>query len=82
MFAGVGERTREKRLLLRDAGVQGSKRQSGRVESSDGLRPDERATGNRLRVALTGTTMAEKFRDEGRDVLLFVDNIYRHTRGN
>ncbi len=35
--------------------------------------------GNRLRVALTGLTMAEKFRDEGRDVLLFVDNIYRYT---
>ncbi len=37
--------------------------------------------GNRLRVALTGLTMAEKFRDEGRDVLLFVDNIYRYTAG-
>lgn len=37
--------------------------------------------GNRLRVALTGLTMAEKFRDEGRDVLLFVDNIYRYTTG-
>ncbi len=36
--------------------------------------------GNRLRVALTGLTMAEKFRDEGRDVLLFVDNIYRSLR--
>ena len=35
--------------------------------------------GNRLRVALTGLTMAEKFRDEGNDVLLFVDNIYRYT---
>jgi F-type H+-transporting ATPase subunit beta len=35
--------------------------------------------GNRLRVALTGLTMAEKFRDEGKDVLLFVDNIYRYT---
>ena len=35
--------------------------------------------GNRLRVALTGLTMAEKFRDDGRDVLLFVDNIYRYT---
>ena len=35
--------------------------------------------GNRLRVALTGLTMAEKFRDEGRDVLFFVDNIYRYT---
>ncbi len=37
--------------------------------------------GNRLRVALTGLTMAEKFRDEGRDVLPFVDNIYRYTAG-
>ena len=35
--------------------------------------------GNRLRVALTGLTIAESFRDEGRDVLLFVDNIYRYT---
>jgi F-type H+-transporting ATPase subunit beta len=35
--------------------------------------------GNRLRVAMTGLTMAEKFRDEGRDVLFFVDNIYRYT---
>ena len=35
--------------------------------------------GNRLRVALSGLTMAEKFRDEGRDVLFFVDNIYRYT---
>ena len=35
--------------------------------------------GNRLRVALTGLPMAEKFRDEGKDVLLFVDNIYRYT---
>ena len=35
--------------------------------------------GNRLRVALTGLTLAEKFRDEGRDVLLFIDNIYRFT---
>src|SRR5690606_40151125 len=35
--------------------------------------------GNRLRVALTGLTMAEKFREEGKDVLLFIDNIYRYT---
>jgi F-type H+-transporting ATPase subunit beta len=35
--------------------------------------------GNRLRVALTGLTMAERFRDEGRDILFFVDNIYRFT---
>ncbi len=35
--------------------------------------------GNRLRVALTGLTMAEAFRDEGRDILLFIDNIYRYT---
>jgi F-type H+-transporting ATPase subunit beta len=35
--------------------------------------------GNRLRVALTGLTMAEYFRDEGRDVLLFIDNIYRYN---
>ncbi len=37
------------------------------------------APGNRLRVALSGLTMAEDFRDEGRDVLLFIDNIYRYT---
>ena len=35
--------------------------------------------GNRLRVALTGLTMAERFRDDGRDILFFVDNIYRYT---
>ena len=44
------------------------------------LRPDERTTGARARVALTGLTVAENFRDEGQDVLFFVDNIFRFTQ--
>src|SRR5690606_25193060 len=74
VFAGVGERTRvgndfyyemkESNVLDKVAMVYGQMNEP---------------PGNRLRVALTGLTMAEKFRDEGRDVLLFVDNIYRYT---
>jgi len=74
VFAGVGERTREgndfyyemeeSKVLDKVAMVYGQMNEP---------------PGNRLRVALTGLTMAEKFRDEGKDVLLFVDNIYRYT---
>jgi F-type H+/Na+-transporting ATPase subunit beta len=74
VFAGVGERTREgndfyhemkdSKVLDKVALVYGQMNEP---------------PGNRLRVALTGLTMAEKFRDEGRDVLLFIDNIYRYT---
>ena len=74
VFAGVGERTREGNDFYHE------------MEDSKGL--DKVAMvfgqmneppGNRLRVALTGLTMAEAFRDEGRDILLFIDNIYRYT---
>ncbi len=74
VFTGVGERTREgndfyhemkdSKVLDKVALVYGQMNEP---------------PGNRLRVALTGLTMAEKFRDEGRDVLLFIDNIYRYT---
>jgi F-type H+-transporting ATPase subunit beta len=74
VFAGVGERTREgndfyhemkdSKVLDKVALVYGQMNEP---------------PGNRLRVALTGLTMAEHFRDEGRDVLLFIDNIYRYT---
>ncbi|WP_049723048.1 F0F1 ATP synthase subunit beta [Gilvimarinus polysaccharolyticus] len=74
VFAGVGERTREgndfyyemkeSKVLDKVAMVYGQMNEP---------------PGNRLRVALTGLTMAEKFRDEGKDVLFFVDNIYRYT---
>jgi len=80
VFAGVGERTREGNDFyheMKDSGVV------GKVAMVYGQMNEP--PGNRLRVALTGLTMAEYFRDEkdesgkGRDVLLFVDNIYRYT---
>ena len=81
VFAGVGERTREGNDFyheMQEAGVvnvsEFSKSKVAMVYGQMNEPP-----GNRLRVALTGLTMAEKFRDEGRDVLLFVDNIYRYT---
>ena len=81
VFAGVGERTREGNDFYYEM-------QESKVVNVDELSESKVAMvygqmneppGNRLRVALTGLTMAEKFRDEGRDVLLFVDNIYRYT---
>lgn len=81
VFAGVGERTREGNDFyheMSDAGVVNqddlSKSKVAMVYGQMNEPP-----GNRLRVALTGLTMAESFRDEGRDVLFFVDNIYRYT---
>ncbi|ARN76333.1 MULTISPECIES: F0F1 ATP synthase subunit beta [Oceanicoccus] len=81
VFAGVGERTREGNDFyyeMQEAGVvnveEFSKSKVAMVYGQMNEPP-----GNRLRVALTGLTMAEKFRDEGKDVLLFVDNIYRYT---
>jgi len=81
VFAGVGERTREGNDFyheMQEAGVvnveEFTKSKVAMVYGQMNEPP-----GNRLRVALTGLTMAEKFRDEGRDVLLFVDNIYRYT---
>ncbi|MDO8906928.1 MAG: F0F1 ATP synthase subunit beta [Pseudohongiella sp.] len=81
VFAGVGERTREGNDFYHEMA-------ESKVIDLDNL-PESKVAmvygqmneppGNRLRVALTGLTMAEKFRDEGRDVLFFVDNIYRYT---
>jgi len=81
VFAGVGERTREGNDFYHEM-------QEAKVVRLDDFKQSKVAMvygqmneppGNRLRVALTGLTMAEKFRDEGRDVLLFIDNIYRYT---
>jgi F-type H+/Na+-transporting ATPase subunit beta len=81
VFAGVGERTREGNDFyheMMEAGVVDSKDLSkSKVAMVYGQMNEP--PGNRLRVALTGLTMAEAFRDEGRDVLFFVDNIYRYT---
>ncbi len=74
VFAGVGERTREGNDFyheMKDSNVL------DKVSLVYGQMNEP--PGNRLRVALTGLTIAESFRDEGRDVLLFVDNIYRYT---
>ena len=81
VFAGVGERTREGNDFYHEMAESG-------VINLDNLSDSKVAMvygqmneppGNRLRVALSGLTMAEYFRDEGRDVLLFIDNIYRYT---
>ncbi|MEQ1883378.1 MAG: F0F1 ATP synthase subunit beta, partial [Burkholderiales bacterium] len=81
VFAGVGERTREGNDFyheMMEAGVVDAKDLSkSKVAMVYGQMNEP--PGNRLRVALTGLTMAEAFRDEGRDVLFFVDNIYRYT---
>ena len=81
VFAGVGERTREGNdfyFEMQEAGVVNiEKPEESKVAMVYGQMNEP--PGNRLRVALTGLTMAERFRDEGRDVLLFIDNIYRYT---
>lgn len=74
VFAGVGERTREGNDFYYEMEDSGVLDKVAMVYGQMNEPP-----GNRLRVALSGLTMAEKFRDEGRDVLLFVDNIYRYT---
>ena len=74
VFAGVGERTREGNDFYHEMGESKVLDQVAMVFGQMNEPP-----GNRLRVALTGLTMAEAFRDEGRDILLFVDNIYRYT---
>ncbi|MDP2242451.1 F0F1 ATP synthase subunit beta [Pseudomonas sp.] len=74
VFAGVGERTREGNDFYHEMKDSNVLDKVALVYGQMNEPP-----GNRLRVALTGLTMAEKFRDEGRDVLLFVDNIYRYT---
>ncbi|MCF6208833.1 MAG: F0F1 ATP synthase subunit beta [Ghiorsea sp.] len=74
VFAGVGERTREGNDFYHEMTDSNVIDKVSLVYGQMNEPP-----GNRLRVALTGLTMAENFRDEGRDVLFFVDNIYRYT---
>ena len=81
VFAGVGERTREGNDFYYEMAESGVVNLENKAESKVAMVYGQmnEPPGNRLRVALTGLTMAEKFRDEGKDVLLFVDNIYRYT---
>jgi F-type H+-transporting ATPase subunit beta len=75
VFAGVGERTREGNELINET------RESGVIESTALVYGQmNEPPGVRLRVALTGLTIAEHFRDQGQDVLLFIDNIFRFTQ--
>ena len=74
VFAGVGERTREGNDFYHEMEESHVLDKVAMVFGQMNEPP-----GNRLRVALTGLTMAEAFRDEGRDILLFIDNIYRYT---
>lgn len=74
VFAGVGERTREGNDFYHEMTDSKVLDKVSLVYGQMNEPP-----GNRFRVALTGLTMAEKFREEGRDVLLFIDNIYRYT---
>jgi F-type H+/Na+-transporting ATPase subunit beta len=81
VFAGVGERTREGNDFYHEMSdakvIVQEKLEDSKVAMVFGQMNEP--PGNRLRVALTGLTMAERFRDEGRDILFFVDNIYRFT---
>jgi F-type H+-transporting ATPase subunit beta len=81
VFAGVGERTREGNDFYHEMAEAGVIQLDNMKESKVAMVFGQmnEPPGNRLRVALSGLTMAEKFRDEGRDVLFFVDNIYRYT---
>lgn len=81
VFAGVGERTREGNDFYHEMAEAGVIQMDNLPESKVAMVFGQmnEPPGNRLRVALTGLTMAEKFRDEGRDILFFVDNIYRYT---
>ena len=81
VFAGVGERTREGNDFYYEMQESGVVNIENMKESKVAMVYGQmnEPPGNRLRVALTGLTLAEKFRDEGRDVLLFIDNIYRYT---
>ncbi|RLD10681.1 MAG: F0F1 ATP synthase subunit beta [Chloroflexota bacterium] len=74
VFAGVGERTREGTMLYREMLETGVMNDTVMVYGQMNEPP-----GVRLRVALSGLAMAEKFRDEGRDVLMFIDNIFRFS---
>ncbi len=81
VFAGVGERTREGNDFYHEMREAGVVNMDNLPESKVAMVYGQmnEPPGNRLRVALTGLTMAEYFRDEGRDVLMFIDNIYRYT---
>jgi F-type H+-transporting ATPase subunit beta len=81
VFAGVGERTREGNDFYHEMSEAGVIKLDNLSESKVAMVFGQmnEPPGNRLRVGLTGLTMAEKFRDEGRDILFFVDNIYRYT---
>jgi F-type H+-transporting ATPase subunit beta len=81
VFAGVGERTREGNDFYHEMAEAGVIKLDNLNESKVAMVFGQmnEPPGNRLRVALSGLTMAESFRDEGRDVLFFVDNIYRYT---
>ena len=81
VFAGVGERTREGNDFYHEMAEAGVIKLDNLSESKVAMVFGQmnEPPGNRLRVGLTGLTMAEYFRDEGRDVLLFIDNIYRFT---
>ncbi len=81
VFAGVGERTREGNDFYHEMIEAGVIKLDNMSESKVAMVFGQmnEPPGNRLRVALSGLTMAEKFRDEGRDILFFVDNIYRYT---
>ncbi|HKZ74290.1 MAG TPA: F0F1 ATP synthase subunit beta, partial [Steroidobacteraceae bacterium] len=81
VFAGVGERTREGNdfyhEMIESGVIDKEQLENSKVAMVYGQMNEP--PGNRLRVGLTGLTIAESFRDEGRDVLFFVDNIYRYT---
>ena len=81
VFAGVGERTREGNDFYHEMMEAGVVNKDDLAKSKVAMVYGQmnEPPGNRLRVALTGLTIAESFRDDGRDVLLFIDNIYRFT---
>src|SRR6266581_3955647 len=81
VFAGVGERTREGNDFYHEMAEAGVIKLDNLAESKVAMVFGQmnEPPGNRLRVGLTGLTMAERFRDEGKDILFFVDNIYRYT---
>src|SRR3989337_682190 len=81
VFAGVGERTREGNDFYHEMMEAGVVKLDTLTESKVAMVFGQmnEPPGNRLRVGLTGLTIAEAFRDEGRDILFFVDNIYRFT---
>ena len=81
VFAGVGERTREGNDFYHEMAEAGVIKMDNLADSKVAMVFGQmnEPPGNRLRVALTGLTMAERFRDEGKDILFFVDNIYRYT---